>query len=72
MKHLGGVPLSESPISKTYLIEAKQHRGTPGFVPKWIAQHGPSPTPGHYMQCIKLIKPAVVSVWNGHVSYYLL
>ena len=65
MKHLGSAPSNESPICKIHLIEAKQHHGTPGFVPKWTGQHGPSTTPGHYTQCVKLIKPAFVSIENS-------
>ena len=47
------------------MFEEKQQHGTPGFVPKLTGQHGPSTTPGHYIQCVKLIKPAFVSIENS-------
>ena len=68
MKHLGSAPSNESPICKIHLIEAKQHHGTPGFVPKWTGQHGPSTTPGHYTQSVKLIKPVFVSIENSKAT----
>ena len=52
-------------LYKIHLIEAKQHHGTPGFVPKPIGQHGPSTTPGHYTQCVQLITHAFVSIENS-------
>ena len=54
-------------ICKIHLIEAKQHHGTPGFVPKSIGQHGPSTTAGHYTQCVQLITYAFVSIENSKV-----
>ena len=58
MKHLGSTPSDDSPIYKKHFIEATQHHGTPGFVPQWKGQHGPSViTPDH-----KCINPTYVSV----------